>query len=215
MILFPLPTLVRHAAPLVAVGLMAAMVSLDGAKPAWAASGHDGHQPPVANPGGPLRTEAAYQVPRLTMVRQDGKKMDIRAAIDEGRPVMLNFIYTTCTAICPVTSQVFSQVQEKLGPDKRKLLMVSVTIDPEHDTPPRLAEFAKKFNAGPQWHHFTGTVEDSVALQKAFDAYRGDKMNHVPVTYLRAAPGKPWVRVEGLAGPDLLLKEYRRLLASS
>jgi protein SCO1/2 len=57
-------------------------------------------------------------------------------------------------------------------------------------------------------------VEASIATQRAFDAYRGDKMNHLPVTFLRAAPGKPWVRLEGFAPPDEVVKEYRQLVAA-
>ena len=49
-------------------------------------------------------------------------------------------------------------------------------------------------------------------MQRAFDAYRGDKMNHTPVTYLRARPGSRWVRLDGFATPDELEREVRTLL---
>lgn len=158
------------------------------------------------------RSIEKYAVPALNMIRQDGSKVNFQADIDDGRPVMLNFIYTSCTAICPVTTQVFSQVQEKLGADKAKLHMVSVSIDPEYDSPVRLDAYARKYNAGAQWQFYTGTREASIAVQKAFAAYRGDKMNHVAVTYMRAAPGKPWIRLDGMRSPDDLLKEVRALL---
>jgi protein SCO1/2 len=161
-----------------------------------------------------MRSVENYKLPALTLLRQDGGKANFPAELDDGRPVMLNFIYTSCTAICPVTTQVFSQVQDKLGADKNKLHMVSVSIDPEYDTPARLDAFAKKYKAGAQWHFYTGTRDASIAVQKAFDAYRGDKMNHVPVTYLRAAPGKPWVRLDGLRSPDDLVKELRAAMAN-
>jgi protein SCO1/2 len=91
---------------------------------------------------------------------------------------------------------------------------VSISIDPEQDTPARLREYAGRFHAGPAWHHYTGTVEASIALQRAFDAYRGDKMSHVPVTFLRAAPGRPWVRIDGFASSAELEGEVRGLLAA-
>jgi protein SCO1/2 len=172
---------------------------------------HEHHQhAPVAD--GLKRTEAVYKVPGLTLVRQDGTKVEFPAQLDDGRPVFLDFIYTSCTAVCPVTSQIFSQLQEKLGKDREKVQMISISIDPEYDTPKRLAEYAKKFNAAAQWQHYTGTAQASIAIQKAFDAYRGDKMNHFPVTFMRAAPGKPWVRLEGFATPDVLVREYRDLV---
>ena len=160
------------------------------------------------------RSEVNYQVPALSLMRQDGKSVRFPAELDDGRAVMLQFVYTSCTAICPVTTHTFAQVQDALGKDSSKVHMLSITIDPEYDTAPRLQSYAKKLGAGPQWQFYTGTLRDSVSLQKAFDAYRGDKMNHVPVTYLRAAPGKPWVRLDGLASAQETVKQYRALVAA-
>jgi len=182
---------------------------------------HSGHGSPsgqpaaahqhAAPPPGIKRSEAVYRLPEVRMVRQDGARVMFPREIDDGRPVILDFIYTSCTEICPVTSQVFSELQQRLGAEREKVHMVSVSIDPEYDTPARLTAYAKKFSAGSQWQHYTGSLESSLALQRAFDVYRGDKMNHFPVTFLRAAPGAPWVRLEGFATPDLLAREYRDL----
>ena len=84
-------------------------------------------------------------------------------------------------------SATFAQVQRELGEDSNEVLMVSVSIDPEQDTPAELAAYAERFHAGPQWTFLTGSLEDSIAVQTAFDAYRGDKMNHTPLTLLRAS----------------------------
>lgn len=157
------------------------------------------------------RSVENYKVAAVDLIRQDGKSASFPAELDDGRPVMLNFIYTSCTAICPLTTQVFAQVQEKLGADKDKLHMVSISIDPEYDTPARLDDYAKKYQAGAQWQFYTGTQDASIMVQKSFDAYRGDKMNHVAVTYMRAAPGKPWVRLDGMRSSDNLVKEYRAM----
>jgi protein SCO1/2 len=160
------------------------------------------------------RKTAEYRLPAdLTVQRADGVRAKLGAELDDGRPVLVNFIYTTCTAICPVMTQTFVEVQAKLGADRDKVHMASFSIDPEQDTPKRLAAYAKKYGAGPQWSFYTGTVEASIAVQKAFDAYRGDKMNHQPVTFLRAAPGQPWLRLDGFATPDEVVKEYRQLMA--
>jgi len=160
------------------------------------------------------RSQAAYVVPDLRMVRDDGKTVNLREDIDDGRPVFVNLIFTTCTTICPVSSQIFSMLQRKLEADSAKVHLVSVSIDPEQDTPAVLAEYAKRYEAGTEWHHYTGTAEASIEVQRAFDVYRGDKMNHVPVTLLRAAPGKPWVRIDGFASADELLRAYQKLVPS-
>jgi protein SCO1/2 len=109
-------------------------------------------------------------------------------------------------------SQVFAQFEQKLGPERARVHLMSISIDPEEDTLARLREYARKFHAGPEWQHYTGTIEASLAAQRAFAVYRGDKMSHAPVTLLRTAPGMPWSRIDGLVTPDELLTEYRRLL---
>ena len=175
---------------------------------------HAHHHAMAASNTSVKRSVAGYTMPSLSLVRQDGTAVNFIKEIDDGRPVVLNFIYTSCTAICPVTSQVFSQVQEMLGKDKAKFHLVSISIDPEYDTPARLSAYAGKFGATSQWQFYSGTAKASVAVQKAFDAYLGDKMNHVPVTFLRAAPGKPWVRLDGFASPETVVQEFRQLRES-
>jgi protein SCO1/2 len=191
-------------------------VAAGGPVPAAVAGEHDHHmhqqQAPANRPVS--RITANYTIPDAPLVRMDGTKVNFGADIDDGKPVVLNFIYTTCTAICPVMTQTFAEVQGKLGSDRDQVRMVSVSIDPEQDTPARLREYAKQYRAGPQWQFYTGTVQSSIAVQRAFDAYRGDKMNHTPVTFLRAAPGKPWIRIDGFATPDEIVREVRQLVAA-
>ncbi len=158
------------------------------------------------------RRMADYTVPPVKLVREDGKTVSLPDELNDGRPVVLSFIYTTCTTICPVVSQTLSQLQRKLGADRDRVHLVSISIDPEEDTPARLVAYARKYAAGPGWQHYTGTMTASVATQRAFDVYRGDKMNHAPATFLRAAPEKPWVRIDGFATADDLLGEIRNML---
>jgi protein SCO1/2 len=156
-----------------------------------------------------------YNVPSITLVRADGHQIDLKNELDDGRAVVMTFIYTTCTSICPVISQTLEQLQNELGPQISHVHLVSISIDPENDTPARLREYAAKFGAGPQWQYYTGTVDASIAAQKAFNVYREDKMNHNPVVLLRAAPGKPWLRVDGFATAGELLHSYQELVASN
>ena len=159
------------------------------------------------------RMETVYKLPDVSVVRQDGKKLPFLAEVDDGRPVMLNFIFASCTAICPMLSHMFAKVQDELGKGQEKIHLVSVSIDPESDTPTVLAAYAKKLKAGVNWDHYTGNRQDIVAIQNAFNAYRGDKMKHAPLTFMRPAPGKPWLRLEGFLSPSLLLKEYHAMLS--
>jgi protein SCO1 len=174
---------------------------------------HAHHHHMLQAPPAVTRSTANYAVPDITLVRSDGARVNLAHELDDGRPVLLDFIYTTCTTICPVLSQTFAEVQRRLGRDAAKVKMVSVSIDPEEDTPARLADYAKRYQAGAQWSFYTGTAPASIAVQRAFEVYRGDKMNHAPVTLFRGGPGQPWVRLDGFATPDAVLGEVRTQIA--
>jgi protein SCO1 len=195
---------------------LAACLFASAGQVALGAEGHDhaavSEQAGTVKPEGPSRSELSVQLPEVSVIRQDGKPVKFKEAVDDGRPVMLNFIFTSCPGICPVLSQIFTRIQGKLGAEAGKLHLASVSIDPENDTPEKLREYAKKFKAGPAWDHYTGTQQASIAIQKAFKAYRGDKMNHAPVIFFRAAPEKPWIRLEGFVSPELLIGEYDKAL---
>lgn len=155
-----------------------------------------------------------YSIPPVQLVRESGKRVSLQQELDDGRPVVMNFIFTTCETTCPLSSQTFAAFQRKLGAEREHVHMVSISIDPEQDTPAKLRAYAKKFGAGPQWQHYTGTLQASLEAQEAFGAYRGDKMSHTPVTLLRAAPGQPWTRIEGFVTPDQLLQHFHELISA-
>jgi protein SCO1/2 len=177
-------------------------------------AGHEHHHHMPAAPGY-QRSQATYSVPDVTLLDQHGQRVSLPTLLDSGdKPVMLNFIFTSCTAICPMMTAIFAKVQTQLGGDAGRVRMVSVSIDPEHDTPAELAAYAARFGAGPQWLFLTGSLDDSIAVQHAFDAYRGDKMNHTPLTLFHAAAGSPWVRYDGFADAADLTEEYRGMMAN-
>ena len=168
---------------------------------------------PAGTGSGYQRSVKSYKIPDIKLVDMNGTESSLRDGLNGNDPIMLNFIFTSCNAICPVMSTTFHNVQEALGGKERnKVRMVSISIDPENDTPARLKEYAEKFHAGPQWRMLTGSIENSIAAQRAFGVFRGDKMSHTPVTFLRAkGANSPWVRLDGLASAPDIIKEYRKL----
>jgi protein SCO1/2 len=157
------------------------------------------------------RSAARYAVPDVRVVSEDGRISALRSVLEGDGPVFLNFIFTTCTAICPVLTATFAQVQERLGPEREQVRMISLSIDPEQDTPEQLLAYGRKYGAGPQWRFFTGALADMLLVEKSFGVYRGNKMNHEPVTFVRSGPGDQWLRIDGFASADDLVREYRRL----
>ena len=155
----------------------------------------------------------SYTIPELVLIDMHSNKVSLPEALGNEGPVILNFIFTTCTTICPVLSATFSHVQRELGSEAKNIRMISITIDPEQDTPERLKEYADRFNAGPGWQFLTGSIDDIIDTQKAFDAYRGDKMNHIPLTFLRSTTDGPWVRLEGFTSAEEVVAEYRQHLS--
>jgi protein SCO1/2 len=97
----------------------------------------------------------------LPVVTQDGKTLKFYDDVIKGKIVLISFIYTNCPDICPLTTARIAQVEDKLGDMVgRDIFFVSITVDPERDTPERLKEFAMAFDAGPGWLFLTGTPED-------------------------------------------------------
>jgi protein SCO1/2 len=195
-----------------ALALTAAALACAGGV-AYATEAASAAQPAAAPASGLRVSTSTYEVPDITMVRDDGRRVSLRAELDDGRPVLLNFVFTTCPGVCPIMSATFAAFQQRIAVQGEPVHMVSISIDPEQDTPARLREYARRFAAGAQWQYYTGSVEASIAAQRAFDNYRGDKMNHDPLTLMRAAPGQPWVRIAGFATGEDLVRQYRSMNA--
>jgi len=158
------------------------------------------------------RSVEKYTVPDVTLVNQDGKKVKLLSLINSGKPVMLDFIYGTCTTICPVLSAGFTNLQNKLGQDaQQKVQLISITIDPEYDTPAVMKDYLKRFRAKPGWDFLTGSREDIDRVMRAFDAYVPNKMAHYPLTLLKAPNSDQWVRIYGMVGMSVLMTEYKEL----
>ncbi len=157
------------------------------------------------------RSVVNYKIPDLTLVNKAGEKVSVIEELSPDKPILLNFIFTTCSTICPVMSATFSQVQKLLGSEIKDIQMVSISIDPEQDTAEKLRAYAKKIKANEQWSFLTGKSSDILTVLHAFDTYRGSKMNHIPVTLMRKTKHDPWIRLEGLTTAQELVGEYRQL----
>ncbi len=159
-----------------------------------------------------VRSEHSYTVPDVSLISMDGKKILLDNELNSEVPTLLNFIFTSCTAICPVMTSTFSQVQNNLAQSPTNFKMVSISIDPEEDTPEKLKKYANKYQAGSNWDFLTGDLPTVLEIQRAFNAYRGNKMNHVPITFMRASKSDPWVRIEGFTSAKDLIGEYQKIV---
>ncbi len=105
-------------------------------------------------------------LPNVEVQDQDGKTFHFFDDLIKDKLVVINFIYTSCTDICPLTTARLAQVQERLGDVVgRDIFMYSITIDPEHDTPAALKQHADAFRVGPGWKFLTGKPDDIAAIR--------------------------------------------------
>jgi protein SCO1/2 len=178
---------------------------------ALAASGgvraHDAHGDHAAHAAA-ARADAVKQssidvsVPALQLLREDNVREDLRDAIGRGEPVFVNFIFTSCTTVCPVMSETFARLAEETARASTRPRLISISIDPEVDTPARLKAYAAQFGTPTGWHFYTGTRAESLAAQKAFGLEIADKMSHPVATFYHPGKGKQWIRIDGFAAPE-------------
>ena len=157
------------------------------------------------------RTVARYEVPDVALVNQDGARVRLPQALAADKPVVLDFFFTTCTMVCPVLSAGFSTLLRTLGAQAREVQLVSIAIDPDHDTPEVLRGYRERFDAGPEWELLTGSREEIDRVLRAFDAHSPNKLTHRPLSFFRPPGSESWVRIDGLIGASDLMAEYRRL----
>jgi len=155
-----------------------------------------------------------YVMPDVTLRDARGKKVNFPELMQFDGPILLNFIFTSCATICPVMSATFGQTQEDLAKIDDNYLMVSISIDPEYDTPRRLRDYAELHDASDNWMMLTGQFDDIFSVVRAFDAiYKGDnKMYHRPLTFMRDGPDANWLRIEGLLSSAELADEFATLV---
>jgi len=173
---------------------------------------HAAHRAAMQNPRYAATTEN-YAIPDVELIDQLGTPISLRSLLESDQPIALNFIFTTCTTICPVMTATFSQMRRELGDAGDQVRLVSISIDPEYDRPDKLKAYAEQFRAGVGWDFLTGDSADIVAVLKSLDSYAGSKMNHEPITLLKSPGSSSWTRIEGLAsGKDLANEVTARLL---
>ena len=157
------------------------------------------------------RTLESYTVPDVTLVNQDGAKVKLGALLDTGQPVIVDFIFGTCTTICPVLSAGYANLQTKLPAAGPKVHMISISIDPENDTPKVMRDYLKRYRAKPGWDFFTGKREDIDKVMVAFNAYIPNKMSHFPLTLIREPKTGQWIRIFGLMSSSEFVEECRKV----
>jgi protein SCO1/2 len=170
---------------------------------------HSAHRAMMNKKNSYTQSQVHYQIPDVVLLNQNGEKVQLKDFLSDSEPYALNFIFTTCTTICPILTVSFSHMQRNLGDEADELQIISISIDPEYDTPNVMKNYADKVGATKNWTFLTGDFESIVAVEKAFDAYSSDKMEHRPAYFFKTGSDEKWTRIDGLASGSDLAEVYQ------
>ncbi len=183
------------------------------------ALGHDGtnhgSQAQPATTSAPVAADVKVTIADVGLVDRDGRAIRFKTEALADRIVAIDFVYTSCTTVCPVISSIFAQVhgtlQDRLG---RDAWLLSVSIDPTRDTPGRIADMARKFGAGPGWLWLTGAKAEVDQVLVGLGAYTPDIASHPPMILIGDAASDKWIRLYGFVSPDEVTARIDDFLAA-
>lgn len=152
--------------------------------------------------------------PNVMVTTHDNRRLRFFDDIVKGRTVAINFMFTSCTAVCPLSTanlrKVQEQVQERLGKD---VLMISISIDPAHDTPQVLARYAAANGVKPGWLFLTGSRGDIDRLRRRLASTddKDDPAQHTGMLTYGNEPAGQWRMTNVMSPPDKLARDLLRL----
>jgi protein SCO1 len=196
------------------ISLFAALLLIPGAVRAQSQTEHrHGDHAPAA--AASSTSYEALTIPDVAVLDEDGKEVRFYTELVKGKIVVINFIFTTCTTVCPPLGATFARLQRSINSDMAKEVnLISISVDPAVDTPERLKAWAGKFGAQPGWKLITGSRAELDKLLRALGGYAARKEDHTPTVLIGDAERNKWTRVYGLAKPAKLAETIQQLIDS-
>ena len=149
---------------------------------------------------------SSTRIPDVQIYDQTGRRLNFYTDLIKGKTVAINFIFTTCTGICPPLTATFRRVQQDLAEQKLQAQLISISVDPATDTPARLLEFAAKFKAAPGWTFVTGDKAAIDSILQSLGTAVANKNDHTPMILIGNDVTGYWTRAYGLSSPTVLVK---------
>jgi len=148
----------------------------------------------------PDAARTKMEIPDVDVLDQDGNKLHFYSDLVKGKTVAINFIFTTCTTICPPLAATFQRLQKDMGDRVGKdVHLISISVDPVTDTPERLKAWGAKFKAGAGWTFVTGEKQEIDKLLNALGAAVSKREDHTPSLIIGNDSKGVWTRTYGLA----------------
>ena len=161
---------------------------------------------------GDSRGEIARRLPNVEFRTQDDRRVRFYDDLVKGKKVLINFMYTECSGICPRSTSNLVQVQKMFGDRMgRDVFFLSISLTPERDTPERLKAYAKVQGVGDGWYFLTGSIDDVDRVRRALGVYDNtDLSQHTGIlTYGNEAEGK-WGATSTLANAEQIAWTVKR-----
>ncbi len=172
---------------------------------------HGNHAAPEIKPVAPQG--AKVTVTDTPLVDQDGRRLRFKSEVLADRIVVIGFVYTSCTTVCPVTSQIMAQAQTRLGERAAAdVAFVTVTVDPVRDRPAVLKAHAERIGAN--WRWLTGAKPQVDEVLRGFGAWTANFVDHPPLIMVGDAKSGRWLRFFGFPDPDQLVAAVGELGAA-
>lgn len=158
-------------------------------------------------------------IPDVELVDENNERQYFYRDLVKDKVVLINFTFTYCGDICPLTTANLAEVQKGLGDHMGKdVFMVSITLDPDIDTPEVLKHYASAFGVKPGWSFLTGKFDTIELLRYRLGIYDpdpvidADKTQHGGlVIYGNEATGK-WSATPGMLKPSEIVRSVLRLV---
>jgi protein SCO1 len=146
-------------------------------------------------------------LPDVEVTDQDGHRLHFFADLVSGRTVAIDFVFTACSSLCPMLTATMRAVQEELGGRLgEQVRFISISVDPENDTPKALKAYAERFGAAPGWSFVTGAKDDIAKLLKALGESAASRDAHSPVVLIGNERAGRWTRGYGLSPAAALVE---------
>ena len=139
----------------------------------------------------------------VLLTDQDGKPVRFYSDVLQGKTVVVESFFSSCTGTCPIMNATFAKIQNAVGDRLGKdVFLVSITVDAENDTPAKLKEYAGRMKARPGWMFLTGDKKNvDQALHKLGLGVEA-RENHKNLFIVGNEPKGLWKKVFGLGKPD-------------
>jgi protein SCO1 len=153
-------------------------------------------------------------IPDVNVIDQNGRSRHFYTDLVKGRVVAINFVYTTCTTICPPLGATFGRLQKSLGAHFGKdVFLISISVDPAVDTPERLRSWAAQFGGKPGWTLVTGDKMEINQLLKSLGSDVASPESHSPMVLVINDRTETWKRVYGLGDTAALTRSIEEVMA--